>query len=86
MNILVCPCYNLLVMSEKKKYKDPRYTDKGYENFHNYQKEFVRTHYKKYLLRFHTEKEADIIEYLNGIDGLTQYLKNLIREDMEKHK
>ena len=47
-------------MEEKKKYKDPRYTDEGHENLRAYQKEFVRTH------------------FTNGIDGLIQYLKNLI--------
>ena len=73
-------------MAEKKKYKDPRYSDEAYENFRKYQREFVRTHYKQYLLRFHTENESDVIEYLNSIDGVTQYLKNLIKEDMKKHQ
>ena len=42
--------------------------------------------YKKITFRFHTEKNKDIIEYLNKQDNKNKYIINLITEDMRKHE
>lgn len=42
--------------------------------------------YKNVRLVFHTTAEADIIEWLDKQPNKLQYIKQLIRSDMDKNK
>lgn len=54
--------------------------------FYEYQKEFIKETYTHKNFRLHKTNDADIIEWLNGMDNFTSYLKGLVREDMKKQK
>ena len=45
---------------------------------------YVKTHLKRFEVRINVEKEADMIEYILSKGNTQQYLKDLIRKDMEK--
>ena len=45
---------------------------------------YVKTHCRQFVLRCNNEKDADIIEYLEGCDNVTAELKQLIRDKIAK--
>ena len=64
-----------------------RYSDEAYAKFRKYQTEYNRTHYKRYNLRFRTDSEKDYIAYIDGRpEGFSEYIKGLVKADMEKNK
>lgn len=46
------------------------------------QNEFNKKNIKQIMLKFNKEKDADIIEYLQIVPNVTDYVRNLIREDI----
>ena len=40
---------------------------------------------KAFKLQFRKEKDADVIEKLNSVPAKTDYVRNLIREDIKKN-
>ena len=48
--------------------------------------DYNRKHMYQFLLAFHRENEADLIEWLAGIDNRNGYIKDLIRRDMEAYR
>ena len=46
---------------------------------------YVRKNYKQYAVRFNLWTDADIIEILDGTENKADYIRQLIREDQEKH-
>ena len=42
---------------------------------------YDKGHTKGIYLKLNTKKDADIIEFLNGVDNVQGYIKNLIRND-----
>lgn len=56
----------------------------AYKNKLKYTQEFTKQNYKQFKIMLHKENDADIIEFLTGIDNKNGYLKELIRRDMEK--
>ena len=47
--------------------------------------DYSREHYKKVQLTFSKEKDKDIIEKLETVPNKSNYVKELIREDLKKH-
>ena len=47
---------------------------------------YIKNNMRQFVLRFHKEREADEIAFLESKDNVTQYIKKLIREDMKKSK
>lgn len=41
---------------------------------------------KQVILKFNTETEADLLEYLQKQDRIQTYIKMLIKQDMEKEE
>lgn len=39
---------------------------------------------KAFKLQFRKEKDADVIEKLNSVPAKTDYVRNLVRKDIEK--
>lgn len=46
----------------------------------------VKEHYKRLELRFHNERQKDIIEHLEQQENKQQYITSLIKKDMEKEQ
>lgn len=44
---------------------------------------YIKEHTRSYTIRCNNETEADVIEFLNGKDNVTAYIKDLIRRDMK---
>ena len=55
-------------------------------NKENYTKEFRKKNYTYLSISLNVHKDTDIIEYLGGIENKTDYLKELIRKDLENKK
>lgn len=59
-------------MDDKKKIMSQRAT------------EYNRLNTKREVINMHLVKDADIIEHLKMVDNKSEYIKNLIRQDMIK--
>jgi hypothetical protein len=57
---------------------------KAYKNKLKYIKEYERTRTKRFLLQLHLEKDADIIEHLKTKSSMIDYVRTLIRADINK--
>jgi hypothetical protein len=47
---------------------------------------YIKNHTRQYVVRFHNEREADMIEWLAETGNVTQTIKRLIREEMDREK
>ena len=47
---------------------------------------YTKEHSKSYLIRFNRDTEQDIIKYLDSLDNKQGYIKNLIKDDIERNK
>lgn len=54
----------------------------AYDNSLAYKNEYAKKNYRQLLLRFHREKEADLINWVEAKDNATGYIVSLIRKDM----
>lgn len=61
-----------------------RRTLKSYKKLINYQTEYAKKTYRRYLFRLRNDKDIEIINYLNSKDNLNRYIKELIIKDIEK--
>ena len=50
------------------------------------QKQYFKLHKEQFSLVFNKEKDKDIIEKLDSMDNWTDYIRTLIRQDMEREK
>ena len=50
------------------------------------QYKYEQANQKKVTFKFHLKYDADILEKLNSVPNKLQYLKNLIRADIEREK
>ena len=48
--------------------------------------QYIKRHMRQYVVRFQNEREADMIEWLDASGNVTQTIKRLIREEMEREK
>ena len=46
----------------------------------------IKNHTRRFTIQFHKDNEADVIEHLEAQENVTQYIKGLIRADMEAKK
>lgn len=46
---------------------------------------YNKTHMKQYLLKYHLVNDADIIEKLDSVPSKQGYVRNLIREDIDRN-
>lgn len=49
-----------------------------------YNIEYIREHYRQYMVKVNKGTETDIIEWLATKKNVQQYIKDLIRADMDK--
>ena len=49
------------------------------------QNRWKKEHYKAYTLRFNHVSDQDIIEKLESVENRADYIRNLIRKDMESN-
>ncbi|KAB1642798.1 hypothetical protein [Adlercreutzia muris] len=47
---------------------------------------YIKNHTRRFTIQFHKDNEADVIEHLEAQENVTQYIKGLIRADMEAKK
>lgn len=50
-----------------------------------YQVDYIKAHFRQVVIKISKEKESDLIAWLEGKESMQQYIKDLIRQDMEKH-
>lgn len=53
-----------------------------YKNKLRYNNKYNRLNYKNVSIRFHLEKDRDIIEWLENFDNNKDYISTIIRRDM----
>lgn len=46
----------------------------------------IKEHYRTFRIQLHTERQKDIIEYLEQQENKQQYIISLIKRDMEKEQ
>ena len=47
---------------------------------------YVKNHMRQFVLRCHNERDADVIEYLEGCGNIQGELKRLVREEIARGK
>ncbi|MBR4446364.1 MAG: hypothetical protein IKS37_10780 [Solobacterium sp.] len=66
-------------MADNKKKAETQYQKKlKYNNAYN------RENYRSFSIRFNINDEADLIQWLEGREGVKAYLTELIRNDIKK--
>ena len=57
--------------------------EKKLSDYRQYQQDFNKETYRTFVFRLSKTKDEGMISFLEGQDNLTEYLKILIREDMQ---
>lgn len=55
------------------------------KDYVKYQSDYIRDHLRQIMVKISKEKEADLIEWLESKESMQAYIKDLIRQDMEKN-
>ena len=45
---------------------------------------YIKTHMRQFVIRCHNERDADVIEYLEGCGNIQGEVKRLVREEIER--
>lgn len=61
-------------------------TKQQYDNYREYQNDFMKDTYKTYAIKFNRDKDKDVLEYLSTKDSVTGFIRQCIVEYMEKEK
>lgn len=56
------------------------------ENQKAYNDKYQKVNIKQFLIKANRNLEPDLIKWLESKDNIQQYVKQLVREDMEKHQ
>lgn len=67
------------------KYKTKKEKKLQRKRINAYNTKFVKETYKRFEVKCRLEDEIDIIEYLMAKENRTDYIKELIRRDMESN-
>lgn len=59
-------------------------THKEKKEFLTYQKEYVKEHYRTYLIRMNYEDDAEIIDWLEKQDNKSEYIRQCLQECMKR--
>lgn len=72
--------------SEKSFFANGRYwTKESAQKFRDYQSEFIKKRYRTFVVRFSKNSEPDLIKYLEDKSSKTDYIRNLVIDDMMAH-
>ena len=63
-----------------------KWSEKSYAHMRQYQTKYNRSKYRMYCIRFRREIDTEIIEYLNALDSVNEYITDLIKKDLKKKK
>lgn len=61
-------------------------SDKAKQHKAKYDSNYIKNNVKTYLISFNKKYNADLIRYLDSLPNKTEYIKNLILDDMKKIK
>lgn len=76
---------NTLVHKDGKVITDSRvYGEAAYAKFMAYKQGYDKKTYRRYVFRLIYKKEPELIEFLEGHEYVTEYIKDLIRKDYNK--
>lgn len=59
---------------------------KDKKKFLNYQKEYVKNHYRTYLIRMNTEDDAEIISWLGEHDNMSECIRQCVESAMKRDR
>lgn len=45
---------------------------------------YIKTHMRQFVIRCHNERDADVIEYLEGCGNIQGEVKRLVREEIKR--
>lgn len=62
------------------------WSKKSYMHFRQYQTEYNKKRYRMFGIRMLNDADKDLIKYLESKDNLNDYMKDLIRKDLNKTK
>jgi hypothetical protein len=62
--------------NSSRAYKSLNHQEK--KKFLTYQKEYVKNHYRTYLIRMNAEEDADIIAWLEGHDNMSDCIRECV--------
>lgn len=60
------------------------YGEEAYAKFMVYKQGYDKKTYRRYVFRLIYKKEPELIEFLEGHEFVTEYIKDLIRKDYNK--
>lgn len=46
--------------------------------------QYVKTHMRQFVIRCNRDKDADVIEYLEGCGNVTAEVKRLVRQELDR--
>lgn len=61
-------------------------TELGKKKKQAYVEKYIKEELKAFHFRLSKKKDADIIEFIDSLENKSQYMKDLIRADMNKGK
>jgi hypothetical protein len=68
--------------NQNRSYQSLNHQEK--KKFLTYQKEYVKEHYRTYLIRMNVEDDAEIISWLDLQDNKSEYVRQCILDCMKK--
>jgi len=68
---------------QRKNERQRRYYRENADKAQQYANEYNKTKMKSYAFRFSYKEDQDIIDFLESIDNKTDYIRRLIRADIE---
>ena len=68
---------------QRKNERQRRYYRENADKAQQYANEYNKTKMKSYAFRLSYKEDRDIIDYLDSLENKTDYIRQLIRDDME---
>lgn len=62
------------------------YSVSSYKHMRTYQDDYERKRYRRFNVRMRYNEDKDIISFLESQDNLYEYLRNVIRSDIERQQ
>ena len=59
---------------------------KTYRKTRDYQNAYKKEHYKMVTFKFNKQNDADIIEKIDSVENKLDYIRELVRADIKRHK
>lgn len=58
--------------------------DSKYQKYKTSQNAWQKAHMRQFQIKFNIDDDADIIEKLDAVENRTDYIRQLIRKDLQK--